>query len=270
MTKIKKTKPTKATKNGMNNPIRFLIILLLLTVIAGGTINIALSEPDPATKTDIVISDSIAPMKLEIDSKTNNAIETKTVILTNTGDTATEYICYIEQNGGKKDLGSGFELSDSKITLLPGDSKKLKIVIPAQAVKSNSADAEYKLKIIRNPDTQTPVGYIIPIQLTGSDSTGKTSGGKSGAGAGLTMSDPENKKNETKNETKNEMKNETKNGSENKNGKNENNSNGIDDENKYGNDFMKKGGIILLLAFLTMLAAVVGIMIQKKRKQGKE
>lgn len=251
-------KGEKLTKPETKKRLRLLTILLLFAVFAAATVNNGFSEP--ATRTDIIISDSIAPMKLEIDSKTGNETETRTVTLTNTGEAATEYICYIEQTGGKKDIGADFELSESKIVLLPGDSGKLKIEIPAQAIKTDSTDAEYKLKIIRNPETQTPVGYIIPIKFANPAETepdSKTAGGKSGTGIGLTA-DP-------KNENERAIENKT-------GGKTENNHpTEIETDDKgYGNSFMKKSGIILLLVFLMLFASAAGIIIQKKKKKGKD
>ncbi len=229
------------------------MILLLLAVFAAGTANAAF--PEPMTRTDIVTGDSIAPMKIEIDLKTSNA-ETRTVILTNTGETATEYICFVEQTGGKKDISAVFELSESKITLLPGDSKKLEIKIPVPVLITNSADAEYKLKIIRNPETQTPVGYIIPINLTGSDPAGKTSGRESSTDMNVTSAAPER---ET--ESENKSSGETENGRPTDVGR---------DEKRSDNSFTKKSGIFFFLIFLMLAASVAGTFIQKKKKKGKD
>lgn len=229
------------------------MILLLLAVFAAGTAQTAFSEP--GTGTNDVTGDSIAPMKLEIDPATGDITKTRTVIITNTGETVNEYVFYVEQTGGKNDLSGAFELSESAITLLPGDSKTLDIGIPVQALKTNLPDAEYKLKIIRNPETQTPVGYIIPIKSAGSEPDTQPAGGKNGTQPGLTTASPEN-------EMKPEKKNTGKAG--------DNYSNSTDaGEKEDEKTALKKGGILMFLVLLMLCASAVAI-IQKKKKEGKD
>lgn len=246
-------------------------ILLFLTIFfAIGTTDIAFAEP--VSKMDIIISDSVAPMKLEIsNSELGSEIETvkKNVTLTNTGKAATEYICYIEQSGGKKDdknnNSANFELSQSKIILLPGESKKLEIEIPVQTFKTNSKDADYKLKIIRNPNTQTPVGYIIPIKFTETDE--KNSSGKANTGTGLKKNNSV-KKIEIENKENDQIKyeNSSKADTDTEIDKNEK----IDTEKKSTNfDHKKTCVMLLLLVFLILFAAAIGIIIQKRRKDSK-
>ncbi|MDR0767011.1 MAG: hypothetical protein LBE57_00980 [Methanosarcinales archaeon] len=158
-----------------------MITLLILIAFLTAAANVTFAE---TAQTNVIISDSIAPMKLEVDSNSGNASETKTVTLTNTGKVATEYIVYVEQTGGKENTKSNFELSESKITVQPGESHKVEISIPVQNINPNSE--EYKLKIIRNPDTQTPVGYIIPIIFTGTETEdGSASKGGSSSGSAV-------------------------------------------------------------------------------------
>ncbi|MDR2944919.1 MAG: hypothetical protein LBU81_07590 [Methanosarcinales archaeon] len=253
------------TKTDKLNRLRFLTIVLFLFIFTAGIANAAFSEP--AAEPEKVISDAISPMKLEIDLKTDNITETKTVVLTNTGETATEYICRIEQTGGKNELAADFVLSESKITLLSGESKKLEIEMPVKKLKTNPADAEYKLKIIRNPKTQTPVGYIIPIKIIEKGPDSKTDGRKSGAGIGLPAAarekEPENKT-EIENENKNKSAGDFK---------NTHSADAGPEEKRNENNIMKKSGsaflsaVLVMLAFLIMIVSIAGAVIIKKKKR---
>lgn len=113
-----------------------------------------------------IVSDAVSPMKIEIDTDELAAEKpkTKSVFLRNTGETETEYVCYIEQSGNRNDLAAAFSLSEKRIQIPPGESRELCITIPVEKMREKPAE-NITLKIIRNPETQTPVGYIIPIEI---------------------------------------------------------------------------------------------------------
>ncbi|MDL2260965.1 hypothetical protein LJC08_01805 [Methanimicrococcus sp. OttesenSCG-928-J09] len=169
-------------------------------MLSVGTSNVVFCEP---IQKEIEISDSISPMKLEITANEINSKETiiKTVFLRNTGNNPNNYIFYIEENG-KRTEKSGILLSEASAAVLPGEMHTLKISIPTKQSKQFTEN-ELKLKIIRNPETQTPVGYIIPIKIEQSkdetDETNmkKTTGTSRNGTAGI-------KENETEKETNNE------------------------------------------------------------------
>ena len=125
------------------------------------------------------ISDSVTPMKVEIhpvnDSDTNGMIS-KTVSLRNTGDVPVHYIIYIE-GGGNSKASSLFELSADAASVDPGEKFELQISASKNEIeKYTAAELEnIKIKLVRNPDTQTPVGYIIPVTV-GSEADTKTNG----------------------------------------------------------------------------------------------
>ena len=152
---------------------QFLTIMLVLIVFSALLANTAFAE---ASQTNVIISDSISPVRLVVDAN-SNTVETRTVTITNTGNVPAEYIFYVAQTGGRENTASTFELSDTRATVQPGESHRLEISIQVQNINPNLE--EYRLKIVRNPDTQTPVGYIIPIDFIGG---GPGSGGGSGGG----------------------------------------------------------------------------------------
>ncbi|WP_318784907.1 hypothetical protein [Methanimicrococcus hacksteinii] len=223
-------------------------------------------------KTSLVISDSVSPMRLEVDAGSTAAeTETKTVTLTNTGETENTYIFYIESGGSDKS-NAEFELSETKATVLPGETYSLEISIPVSKIK-NSAD-ESKLKIIRNPDTQTPVGYIIPIEISGTENknenetgsktenkTGSKTGSKSGS---LISGETETGKTDTE-ENKNSNLNQT--GSKNTVPETENHPENETVLEKSEEKKMTEKIIFISLIALLLLFTAAGIQIQKRKKK---
>lgn len=181
--------------------ISFIFVLFSVFILLSvGASNIVFCEP---IQNEIEISDSVSPMKLEITAAEINSKETitKTVFLRNTGNKPNNYIFYIEENG-KRTEKSGVLLSKNAAALLPGETYTLEISVPTKQSKQFTEN-ELKLKIIRNPETQTPVGYIIPIKIEQSkDETDETNVKKSTGTSrnGLALI----KENETEKETNNE------------------------------------------------------------------
>ena len=156
---------------------QFLTTLLVLIVFSTLLANTAFAE---TPQTNVIISDSISPVRLVVDANTNT-VETRTVTITNTGNVPAEYIFYVAQTGGRENTASTFELSDTRATVQPGESHRLEISIQVQNINPNLE--EYRLKIVRNPDTQTPVGYIIPIDFIGGGPGSGSGGGGDGSGS---------------------------------------------------------------------------------------
>jgi len=141
---------------------------------------------------EIQISDSVTPLKIEIstadDSDTNGMIS-KNVSLRNTGDVPVDYVIYIE-SGGNSNAASLFELSANAASVGPGEKFELQISASIDEIeKYTAAELEnIKIKLVRHPDTQTPVGYIIPVTINGKTDTktngaaGKTGSSETGAG----------------------------------------------------------------------------------------
>ncbi|WP_316558316.1 hypothetical protein [Methanimicrococcus hongohii] len=230
---------------------------MILAALLTGTATIAFAETE---QSNIVISDAVAPMKLEVDSNSNSASETKTVTLINTGETATEYVAYVEQTSGKTNPNSNFELSKSKITVQPGESYQLEISIPIQSVNPNSE--EYKLKIIRNPDTQTPVGYIIPIIFAGENGgTGNVSKGGSSSGSAASVQNQNQNQNGSGNGSNNS---ENKSGMNSESNENENKEAFSNEKETKENSLIKLVGVVILL--LIVLLVIVGIIVRKEMK----
>ena len=139
-----------------------LAMLIFVAVISAGFV----------AAEEIQTGDSIAPMKMEIDmeEEANPDSETiiKTIYVRNTGNTPTHYIFYTEQNGGKNEISSKFQLSETETEINPGNTFELILTVSKKELeKYDSKDLEnVKIKMIRNPKSQTPVGYIIPVKIT--------------------------------------------------------------------------------------------------------
>ena len=151
------------------NTIGFLLLALLLVNITAGQDHNS-NDFIIASNLEIMGGDSIAPMKIEMDFAKSETV-TKTVTLKNTGTTQTTYIFYTDADGVQTDTSSCFDLSDSKIELAAGESYELKISASLEEIQKYSQTEldELKLKIVRNPETSTPLGYILPISITGPD-----------------------------------------------------------------------------------------------------
>ncbi|WNY28213.1 hypothetical protein MmiEs2_03970 [Methanimicrococcus stummii] len=260
MTKTKSIKTAKKSKTARPQNLQILTIVFITLILTSAAMNTAIA--DPAEKTNLVISDSIAPMKLEISNP--NEIETKMITLVNTGETATEYICYIERANGKE-IDSGFQLSETEMTIQPGKSQSIEVSIPA---KINVE--EYKIKIVRNPDTQTPVGYIIPILFSEPNSAENNKTGGSSGSSGLSAA-VLNKTDQNENQV-----NQTNQTNQSGNQKTENqNLNQTDDSDKT---IKKENGLadlinskalrlsIGILLPIILIAALAAFWIQKKKK----
>ncbi|MCL2549485.1 MAG: hypothetical protein FWE78_00845 [Methanimicrococcus sp.] len=161
----------KTTKKSSCRPIS--IILFSAVIIVSVLTAVAVCD-------EIRISDSVTPMKIEIspasDSDANGMIS-KTVSLRNTGDVPVNYVIYME-SGGNSNAASLFELSAAAASVAPGGKFDLQISASKSEIeKYTAAELEnIKIKLIRNPDTQTPVGYIIPVTVGGKTETKTTNG----------------------------------------------------------------------------------------------
>ncbi|MCL2863191.1 MAG: hypothetical protein FWE54_03760 [Methanimicrococcus sp.] len=153
---------------------------------------------------EIQISDSVSPMKIEISAASDSdagGMISKTVSLRNTGDVPVHYIIYMD-SARNENAASVFDLSATTASVNPGERFEFQISASKNEIeKYTEAELEdIKLKIIRNPDTLTPLGYIIPVTVrapgepdagagTGPDTgtgTGPDSGaGEAGSGAGM-------------------------------------------------------------------------------------
>lgn len=250
--KIRNNKIRNRNKN--ESRIRFCIILLILTICMIGIVNSAAADPE---KTNYIVSDSVSPLKLEVETGSSTAeTETKIVTLTNTGETTTEYIFYVERSRGTNTSNSSsFGLSETKTAILPGETYKLEISIPASLIQ-NSTD-EYKLKIVRNPETQTPVGYIIPILTAASSENGSGNGSKNnGSNSAAISGNANNSGSETGRETEN-----PKTAYETNESEKQNESKDFND----GNFFTKRNGILFSLVILLIISLAIGIWIQKRK-----
>lgn len=140
-------------------------VLIILMILVFWTAN-------PAA-CDVQISDSVSPLKIEIDLNEVNGLTDdieKSVFLRNSGNEPIDYIFYIENKNDtnkKEPLMSVFKLSVTETAILPENTFELKITIFGKELGKYDSVAleDVKLKIIRNPNTQTPVGYIIPIKI---------------------------------------------------------------------------------------------------------
>ena len=151
--------------NHVGRPSKILLIfaaLILMTLTFA-----ALTLAGTAAAEEIQTGESIAPMKMKIDMDATDEIITKMIYLKNTGNTPTNYIFYTEQNGGKNEISSKFQLAETETMIAPGDTFELSLTISKEEIeKYNSKELEsVKIKIIRNPESQTPVGYIIPVEI---------------------------------------------------------------------------------------------------------
>ncbi|MDV0447572.1 hypothetical protein MsAg5_14770 [Methanosarcinaceae archaeon Ag5] len=158
------------------------IRLFLLSVVC---ISCVFFIPVCAADGENVVLDSVSPLKLDIHldaaGKSNDSVS-KTVYIRNTGNTPLNYVFYLDQSK-KTGVLSSFSLSESSATLEPGQSHSLTVSVKSSSVKSETDFSGVKLKIVRNPESATPVGYIVPIQVTVSgESDDNQTGNSSGSG----------------------------------------------------------------------------------------
>jgi hypothetical protein len=247
----------------------FLLILLLANITVGQDSNS--NNPLVARNTEIIGGDSISPMKIEMDF-TKNEMVTKTVTVKNTGNTPTTYIFYTDTAGSQKEAASVFDLSETKKQLAAGESYDLIIsasVEDLQKYTQPELDA-LRLKIVRDPETTTPLGYILPINI---------------AGAGENNTPPENKTNSettnigtptaiqnnsiddnTNNNTNNNNTDRPNNGSNNSGNNNAaNQTNPGGNMNQNGTD-MKKIALLGLTLCAGLLLAISGIYFYRLKK----
>ena len=239
--------------------------LILFTMFLLMTIGISIGDE---SGTEQMISDSISPMKLEFDfSKNDGEAITKTVFLRNTGTEQINYRFYVEnKNSGNQNIETALKLSEKTVTILPNENFELEISLSADDIKNINNLNETKLKMIRNPETQTPVGYIIPISFEvpenmGSEENKKQDSGKTGSSTTSTATNLTAASNST-NKNENSIEND----------KSENGS-GEDNELKNGARSAKTGlgneNIVkIIIAIICLLSAVslLFLMIVKKKK----
>jgi len=253
--------------------IKPIFVLFMLIVGAVGFSSAAFADNE---KSDVIVGDLISPLKFKIQYDENRPDEKESVFLTitNTGEVSTEYVCYFEQKNGKKDLESALEISEKQISLLPNETKKIEISILNKQLK-NTTSGECQLKVVRNPKTKTPVGYIIPIEITGKavddgNETGSGSGSKTGSG----------NKNQLQIGTGNETKNETnasriEKGNETGNESVQNETNQTNpikkSETEKKNKFLPEGppkiGVVLSLTIVLLTAGWLGMAARKMKKE---
>jgi len=239
--------------------------LILFTMFLLMTIGISMGDENGAEQ---IISDSISPMKLEFDfSENDGEAITKTVFLRNTGTEQINYLFYVEnKNSGNQNIETALKLSEKTVTILPNENFELEISLSADDIKNINNLNETKLKMIRNPETQTPVGYIIPISFevpenTGNEENKKQDSGKTGSSAtstatNLTAASDSTNKNENSIE-------------------NDKSENGSGENNELKNDARSaKAGlgneniVKVIIAIICLLSAVslLFLMIIKKKK----
>lgn len=167
----------KTSKKSVSFRITMILaVWVIVSILAAG-----------AASGEIIISDSVSPMKIEISTENDpsaDGIISKTVSLRNTGDVPVNYVIYIESGSSSK-TSSLFELSAAAASVEPGERFELQISASKNELeKYTAAELEdIKIKLVRNPDTQTPLGYIIPVTVRQSGETGtgtETKGGNSG------------------------------------------------------------------------------------------
>ena len=145
-------------------PTIYLALLIMILIGLFTSMPIAVSE-------EIQTEDSLAPMKMKIDmedeTNTNSETITKTIYVRNTGKTPIHYVFYTEQDGCQNDISSKFQLSRTETEISPGNTFELNVTISKTDLeKYDSKDLEnVKIKVVRNPESQTPVGYIIPVEI---------------------------------------------------------------------------------------------------------
>lgn len=138
---------------------------------------------------EVQIGDAVAPMKIEINAADadSNGMISKTVSLRNTGSVPLNYIFYAE-SGRDENAAALLTLSATAASVAPGDRYDLHIRISKNEIEKYGAeDLEgIKLKIVRNPETQTPVGYILPVSVRPDDKTGNGTNGEKTENSGKT------------------------------------------------------------------------------------
>ena len=145
-------------------PTIYLVLLILILISLSISTPIAVSE-------EIQTGDSLAPMKMKIDmeeeTNADNETITKTIYVRNTGNTPIHYVFYTEHDGSQNDISSKFQLSRTETEISPGNTFELNVTVSkTELEKYDSKDLEnVKIKAVRNPESQTPVGYIIPVEI---------------------------------------------------------------------------------------------------------
>jgi len=253
-------------KNSKKKIFSALILpLILFTMFLLMTIGISIGDE---SGTEQIISDSISPMKLEFDfSKNESEAITKTVFLRNTGTEQINYLFYVEnKNSGNQNIETALKLSEKTITILPNENFELEISLSADDIKNINNLNETKLKMIRNPETQTPVGYIIPISFevpenTGNEENKKQDSGKTGNSAASAATNSTAASNST-NKNENSIENDK---SENESGGNNEFENGARSaKTGLGNENIVK--VIIAIICLLSAASLLFLMIVKKKK----
>ena len=238
--------------------------LILFTMFLLMTIGISIGDDSGAEQ---IISDSISPMKLEFDfSENDGEAITKTVFLRNTGTEQINYRFYVEnKNSGNQNIETALKLSEKTVTILPNENFELEISLSADDIKNINNLNETKLKMIRNPETQTPVGYIIPISFEVPENTGsegrKQDSGKTGSSATSTATNSTAASNSA-NKNENSIENDK---SENESGEdNELKNDARSAKTGLGNENIVK--VIIAIICLLSAASLLFLMIVKKKK----
>ncbi|WNY26223.1 hypothetical protein [Methanolapillus millepedarum] len=183
-------------------------LFLLLTIISCAVFICGAA----AAENEIVVQDSVSPLKLDLQLDYSNSTGSttgstigntvsKTVYIRNTGDTSLNYIFYLDQSE-KTGVLPLFSLSESSVSLEPGQSYSLTVSVQTNPVKSESDFSDVKLKIIRNPESTTPVGYVVPIHITTTEEN-STGNGSGNSGSGSNSTNRTNSNNNTKNTSSN-------------------------------------------------------------------
>jgi len=252
---------------GRQSKILFILAMLIFSIFI--STNAAAAE-------EIQAGDLIAPMKMEIEMGTDNEIITKTIYVKNTGNTPTSYVFYTEQAGGKNEISSKFKLSETETKIDPRETFELSLTVSKKELEEyGSKDLEnVKIKMIRNPESQMPVGYIIPVEInhfnekTNEETAGNKTNGSVSAGTNSISEKPAAGSDDIKIEE-----NQTK--EENKEKKNENSGNNISEKNENsevnenGNQNRNRTArIIIAVGMLSTFAVLIGgLHLNQKRKK---
>ncbi|MCL2141828.1 MAG: hypothetical protein FWH46_02970 [Methanimicrococcus sp.] len=242
-----------------------LLTLLLVNITAGQDNN--LNDFIIASNIEIVGGDSITPMKIEMDFTKSETV-TKTVTLKNTGNMPTTYIFYTDAAGVQTQASSCFDLSETKIELAAGESYDLKISASVEELQKYSQTEldDLKLKIVRDSETTTPIGYILPINITGQDenkipenntSSGNKTNNETANNTGMTVQN-NNTSNNTDSDNSNADSSNSNNNSNYTNGSSNNNSSNNTNFNE--NDMNQKEANMKKIAALG-LTLCVGLLI---------
>ena len=242
--------------------------LLKVLFISAILIFAALISTSAVAAEEIRTGDSIAPMKMKIDmdDETNpdNETITKIIFVKNTGNTPIHYIFYTEQTGGKNEISSEFKLSETETEISPGNTFELSLTVSKKELeKYDLKDLEnVKIKMIRNPESQMPVGYIIPVEINNYNEKmdEKTTGSKKSIGSAGGITGISEKILTALNDTKGE-------GSSTQDEKNENPGKN-DKTNGEGNQNPNKTTkiIIAIGILITFTVLIGGVYLTRKRK----